>query len=134
MLKSLKFRIERSTLACLYKSLIRPTMEYANVFWHNCTLGNSHLLESVQYEAAKVVTGAIKGTSASRLREELTWEELSVRKINKLTYFYKIVNRLAPTYLVELLPYLVKERAYIPLRSGQNISSFMCKSEKFRNC
>jgi hypothetical protein len=32
MLKSLKFRIERSTLACLYKSLIRPTMEYANEF------------------------------------------------------------------------------------------------------
>ena len=109
-------------------------MEYANVIWHNCTLGNSHLLESVQYEAAKVVTGAIKGTSASRLREELAWEELSVRrKINKLIYFYKIVNRLAPVYLVDLLPDLVEERAYIPLRSGQNISSFMYKSEKFRN-
>jgi hypothetical protein len=46
---------------------------------------------------------------------------------------YKIVNRLAPIYLVELLPDLVKEQAYIPSSSGQNISSFMCKSEKFRN-
>jgi hypothetical protein len=38
-------------------------MEYGDLIWDNCTVGNSDLLESVKYESAKVVTGAIAGTS-----------------------------------------------------------------------
>jgi hypothetical protein len=49
MLKPLKFKIDKSTLACLYKSFIRPIMEYGDIIWDNCTAGNSELLESVQY-------------------------------------------------------------------------------------
>ena len=56
MLKLLKFKISRSTLAFLYKSLIRPIMEYRDIIWDNCTTGNSDLLESIQYESAKLVT------------------------------------------------------------------------------
>ena len=48
LLKSLRFKINRSTLACLYKSLIRPIMEYGDLIWDNCTVSNSDLLESVQ--------------------------------------------------------------------------------------
>jgi hypothetical protein len=89
MLKPLKFKIDKSTLACLYKSFIRPIMEYGDIIWDNCTAGNSELLESVQYQSARVVTGAIKGTSSNSLRQELAWEELSIRrKIHKLSYCY----------------------------------------------
>ena len=42
----LRFNINRSTLACLYKSLIRPIMEYGDIIWDNCTV-----------ESAKVVSG-----------------------------------------------------------------------------
>ncbi len=92
MIKQLKFKIDRSTLVCLYKSFIRPTIEYGDIIWDNCTAGDSELLESVQYQSAKVVTGAIRGTSSNSLRAELAWEELSIRrKIHKLSYFYKIV-------------------------------------------
>ena len=105
ILKSLKFKINRSTLICLYKSLIRPLMEYGDVIWDNCSEGESQLLESVQYESARVVTRAIKGTSGRRLRDELAWEELSERrKLNKLIHFYKIAKRLVPMYLIGLLP------------------------------
>jgi hypothetical protein len=31
LLKSLRFKINRSTLACLYKSSIRPIMEYGDL-------------------------------------------------------------------------------------------------------
>ena len=55
MLKPLKFKIDKSTLACLYKSFIRPIMEYGDIIWDNCTAGNSELLESVQYQSARVV-------------------------------------------------------------------------------
>ncbi len=90
MIKPLKFEIDRSTLVCLYKSgFIRPTMQYGDIIWDNCTAGNSELLESVQYQSAKVVTGAIRGTSSNSRPEELTWEELSIRrKIHKLSYFF----------------------------------------------
>ena len=75
---------------------------------------------------AKVVTGAIAGTSAKSLREELAWEELSIRrKIHKLSHFYKIVNKSTAPYLVDLLPILVNERSYISLRTGQNISEYI---------
>ena len=58
VMKSFKFHLDRSTLRCLYTSLIRPQMEYADIVWDNCTSGNSDLLESVQYDAAKIITGA----------------------------------------------------------------------------
>ena len=104
LLKSLRFKINRSTFACLYKSLIRPIMEYGDLIWpDNCTVGNSELLECVQYESAKVVTGAIAGTNSKSLREELVWEEFSTRrKTHKLSHFYKIVNKSTAPYLVDL--------------------------------
>ena len=36
-------------------------MEYADVLWDGCTESESDLLGHVQYEAAKIVTGAMKG-------------------------------------------------------------------------
>ena len=52
-LKGLKFKISREVLDKLYKSLIRPIMEYADVLWDGCYDNECELLESVQYEAAK---------------------------------------------------------------------------------
>ena len=37
-------------------------------------------IERVQYQAALVVTGAWKGTSRTKLYEELGWESLSDRR------------------------------------------------------
>ena len=108
-------------------------MEYGDLIWDNCTVENSELVECVQYEPAKVVTGAIAGTSSKPLREQLAWEELSTRrKTHKLSHFYKIVNKSTAPYLVDLLPILVNERSYIPLRTGQNVSEYRCRTEKFK--
>ena len=109
-------------------------MEYGDLIWDNCTVGNSELRECVQYESAKVVTRAIAGTSSKSLPAELAWEESSTRrKTQELSHFYKIVNNSTAPYLVDLLPILVNERSYIPLRTGQNISEYRCRTEKFKN-
>ena len=71
LLKGLKFKLSRETLSKLYKSLIRPQMEYADILWDGCSVSESDLLEHVQYQSARVVTGAMQGTSKSRLLEEL---------------------------------------------------------------
>ncbi len=63
LLKGLKFKIDRAALINLYKALIRPVLEYADVLWDNCTLRECDLIESIQYESARVITGAMKGTS-----------------------------------------------------------------------
>ena len=111
LLKGFKFKINRDTLAKLYKSVIRPLMEYADVVWDGCSESVSDLLESVQYESAKVVTGAMRGTGRQRLLEELAWEDLKTRRsIHKLVLFFKIVNNL--TYLTYLLLRHNKDQGY----------------------
>ena len=40
---------------------------YADVMWDGCNEDDSELIESIQYEAARMVTGAMRGTSRSRL-------------------------------------------------------------------
>ena len=44
----------------LYKSLVCPVLEYADVVCDGCTESECDLLEHVQYEAAKIVTGPLK--------------------------------------------------------------------------
>ena len=62
-------------------------------------------LESIQYNAALAITGAIKGTSKERLYEELGLESLEKRRwYRRMCLFWKIVNKSAPLYLRELLP------------------------------
>ena len=62
-------------------------------------------LESIQYNAALAITGAIKGTSKERLYGELGFESLSKRRwYRRMCMFWKIVNNTAPLYLTKLLP------------------------------
>ena len=68
ILKSIQYKVDRSTLISLYKSIARPIVEYANVIWDDCTINESdQLLENVQYEAARVVSGAMRGTGRARI-------------------------------------------------------------------
>ena len=55
-------------------------MEYADVLWDGCSVGESDLLEHVQYESAKVVTGAMQGTSKLKTRR-------SIHKLNFCSIF-----------------------------------------------
>jgi hypothetical protein len=51
-LKAITFKISREVLVKLYKALIMPTLEYADVLWDNCSQSESDLIESIQYESA----------------------------------------------------------------------------------
>lgn len=134
ILKSLKFKLNRSTLAIFYKCFVRPNFEYADVIWDNCSEFDSQLLEDLQYDAAKVVTGAMKGTSRSDLLNELAWEDLlSRRRRHKLILFYKIINGFAPSFLLDLLPPLVSTRSRYPLRSADKFSLMPARTNRFSN-
>ena len=73
-------------------SLVHPVMEYADVLWDGCTESESNLLEHVQYEAAKIETGATKGTNTQRLMQETGWEDMKFRRaVSLLLLYFKII-------------------------------------------
>ncbi|XP_062581833.1 uncharacterized protein LOC134243596, partial [Saccostrea cucullata] len=54
--------------------------EYADVVWDNCTQSSSELLEKVQIEAARIITGLRVNSSRTCLYGELGWEPLYLRR------------------------------------------------------
>jgi hypothetical protein len=107
-----------STLEQVYKAHVRPHLEYCDVIFHqppadgplstsiNNLSTNMHKLESVQIQAAYAVSGAWKGTSTIKIYKELGWEWLTQRRwYRRMNLFYKIVNKLTPSFLTDCISY-----------------------------
>ena len=61
------------------------------------------MLEKLQIEAARIVTGAPKLVSIDSLYSETGWETLALRrKKHKLQLFYKMQNSLTLDYLFNI--------------------------------
>lgn len=103
-LRMLKYDLDRKSLIRFYLSFIRPILEYGNIIWDGCNKQQSDLLESIQLDAARIITGLRRGTSHSILYDELGWCSLSIRRKNsKLIHFYKILNYETPQYINDIL-------------------------------
>ena len=70
----------RDTLLTLYRSLIRSKIEYGCEAYHNAAVSTLRRLESVQYQALKLVTGAATGTSHHALLVETGELPLNLRR------------------------------------------------------
>ena len=102
LLRSLKFTLDRKSLQQIYFTFIRPVLEYADVVLDNCTEQQSELLEKVQREAGRIVTGTTKFIGIEELDAELGWLKLSERRnLHKLYQFFKMENGLSPMYLTK---------------------------------
>ena len=114
ILRMLKYQVSRKVLINLYFSFIRPVIEYADIVWDNCTLHEANLLESVQVEAGRIITGLRVNSSKSKMYAELGWEPLHKRREkHKLILMYKIIHGHAPNYLYELFqPYEENVHSY----------------------
>jgi hypothetical protein len=66
----------------IYLSFIRPVIEYADIVWDNCTLHESNLLESVQVEAGRIITGLRINSSKTKLYVEFGCELLQKDKFS----------------------------------------------------
>ena len=60
--RKFKFILDRRTLEKNYLTFIRPLLEYGDVVWDCKTVYLTNKLESVQADAARVVTGVPPGT------------------------------------------------------------------------
>ena len=72
-MRRLKYDLDRKSLETIYKSFIRPLLEYADVIWDNCTQQNKNELELIQLEAARISTGTTKLVSVANLYIETGW-------------------------------------------------------------
>ena len=106
LLRKLQNLLPRAALITLYKSFIRPYLDYGDIIYEQVFNSSFHeKLESIQYNASLVITGAIRGTSREKLYNELGFESLHARRwYRKLCYFYKFYVFQQPEYLFNLIP------------------------------
>jgi len=60
MLKRFKYRWSRLALETCYIHFVRPIIEYGNIIYDSCSIGQGKQIESLQQEAARLVTGTKK--------------------------------------------------------------------------
>ena len=72
--------LKRSPLDLLYKITVRSLIDYAlPVYGNNLKLTQLARLDSLQYRAGKLVTGALHFTNKEKLNKELGWENFQKR-------------------------------------------------------
>ena len=95
--------LPRSCKEMLYKTTIRPVLDYGDIIYDPCLKSESEAIEKFQRKAALVCTGAFRITSNERLLNELGLEKMETRrKVHRQTLFYKIVKSLSPPYLRQI--------------------------------
>ena len=112
MLNILRHTLCRKHLITIYKSHIRPHLDYGDIIYDQPHIDSFiNKVESVQYNAALAITGAIKGTNKERMYHELGFESLADgRWFRKMYTFWKIVKGICPTYLQNYLPVIQHSR------------------------
>ena len=93
LLRMLKYKLNRKSLVIIYNAWIRPVLEYGDIVLDNCSIKDSQILEDLQVETARIITGLGHNSSRSKLYDELGWDLLNTRRmIHKLILLYKIIN------------------------------------------
>ena len=131
VIKKLRYRLPRKSLITIYKTLLRPLLDYGDIIYdqpHNEFVCEK--LKSVQYKVALAITGAIQGTSREEIYQELGLESLRARRwYKRLSCMFKIVKEEAPNYLINLIPKIQQTT-----RTRINrMPTFYCRTDCFKN-
>ena len=129
LFRKLQNILQRQSLIIIYKSFIRPHLDYGDLIFDRANNSSFHQnIESFQYNAALAITGAVSGTSKEKIYLELGFESLQQgRWCRKLCFLFKIIKNKSPSYLFQLVPstnsrYLTRNSDNIP-KFIQNITS-----------
>ena len=134
LLRVLKFRVSRKSLEQMYISFVRPLLEYCDSVWDNASADSKKQLDAVHIEAARIITGTTKLCSIEKLLSDLGWESLQNRRNkHKLIIFYKIINGLAPNYLLDLVPPIIQETTNYNLRNADDIQTLHARTNLYYN-
>ena len=106
LLRKLQDTLPRTSLITIFKSFIRPHLDYGDIIYDRAYNTSFHQnIESVLYNAALAITDAVRGTSREKLYQELGFESLQQRRwYRKLCCLFKIMKSQSPSYLFQLVP------------------------------
>ena len=124
-MRKLQNIIPRNSLLTIYKSFIRPHLDYGDIIYHqpnNVSLCQK--IESIQYQAALAVTGAIHETSQTKLYNELQIDSMNLRQ-----WFTRLKSSGLPQYLNDRIP---KPSLHYTTRFSP-LPNFKVRTELFRN-
>ena len=132
LLRKLHNTLPRLPLLTIYKSFIRPHLDYGDIIYDQAYNVSFHQkLESIQYNSALAITGAIRGTSTEKLYNELGLETLEKRRwYRKLCCLYSVYENHSPKYFFNIIPITVSR---YNTRNTYNISQFKVKHNFFGN-
>ena len=128
MIRKLQPIIPTEALLTIYKSFLRPHLDYGNIIYDRAfNKSFQNKLESVQYDAALAITGAIRGSSREKLYQELGLESLKSRRwYQKLCSFFKLKKNKHPSFHFDVIPKVLSTRT---TRNHNNIPLFNVKHE-----
>ena len=118
VMKQMKKWVDKKTLENLYILYTRPHFEYGDLVFDNADLNKdartifnfrntndkiSTDIESIHYQAARIVSGAWKGSSMDRLYKNLGWESMQNRRtMRKLSLLHETLQNKSPNYLYQI--------------------------------
>ena len=131
VLRSVKL-LSRQTLDILYKLTVRSVIDYAlPVYYKTLKQTEMSRLESLQYRAAKIVSGALHYTSKDKLNDELGWETITERgNLLSLSIFHKIHLHETRPLVRKCMPKLNLDNNYKIRNKGVYVP-FPHKGDKF---
>ena len=132
LLRKLKNILSRQSLITIYKSFLRPHLDYGDIIYDGAYNSSFHEnIESIHYNAALAIAGAIRGTSKEKIYQELGFESLQQRRwCRKLCCLFKIIKNRSPGYLFKLVP---SSTSRYLTRNSDNISQIRTKHSFFKN-
>ena len=91
-MKKLSLILSRKSLLTIYKSFVRPNLDYADIIYDK-PLNESlkREIEMVQYNADLIITVAFKGTSRDKIYQGFGLESLADRRWTRKLFFHKII-------------------------------------------
>lgn len=134
LLRVMRHSLDRKSLDKIYKSYIRPLLEYCDVVWDCIPEYLSDRLERVQFEALRIISGLTISCSKSKLLQETGYETLKIRRYkHRLTMLFKIRNNYYLNTLSQLLPDIPENMHQYGLRNSENYHPYRCHTNSFRN-
>ena len=135
LLRKFQLILPRHSLITVYKTFIRPHLDYGDAI-HDRAFNEStdQRLQSIQYNSAIAIAGAIRGTSSEKLFQELGLEALKSRRLfRKLYLFYKILQSKSSSYLFKSIPENNNPYASKSALNNQ-VPFFKAKTDFLKNC
>ena len=106
LLRELQTLLPRVPLITIYKSFIRPHLDYGDMIYDQTfNMLFQQKMETIQYNAALAITSVVRDSSREKLYQELGLETLHQRSwYRKRCCFYSILKSQSPKYLYSIIP------------------------------